>query len=634
MLEAGTAPLEGMTLLTDVTKLRPSPDCISGDSGSGNLTYSSPSAAADEQRFSLSGFLPPSACQEEVYNESAKDIVDGVLEGYNGTVMAYGQTGSGKTHTIRGGEGMQAGVIPRALEQIFASLREKNAECSVQISYLQLYCEILQDLLAPGSCSLSMRERPGGEVFVEGLSRHSVASVAEAMRLLNSGDELRVTASTKLNAHSSRSHAAVLIYVKQRTGEGNQALCSTLVVLDLAGSERAKKSGAVHQRMEELKCINLSLSVLGNCVSALAQGRPHVPFRDSKLTRLLQSSLGGNTLTSLVVTLPPGADDNGEIKSVLRFAQRAVSVKVEATVNLDVDHERTCALLQQQLDTVGEERSQMAITLAGMEAQLITLRKKLETAEERVRCAENSLTEADNGYKASLAAMQDVSRSPAGERAVAAIESVNDKWRVELAALRETHAQKEASMRRESDRVAAAYKAAASSAEQEWATADFELSKEREGHLETLRELKKAHAQLRQQDSETSDRIAELLAELKERDDRNEALGHELQKAQVVGSEALHRAEMLEKRLEAMEERKERDSTGGSVSRQQVEAMEVLFAETVERLSTRVSQLEGGNDNNHRRSGTSTSGQGRLAEPTARSSLSRRPGLPRRTLLL
>ena len=247
--------------------------------------------------------------------------------------------------------------------------RQPEVEISLTVSYLQIYCEMLHDLLDPSNSDLSVRENSDGAVYVQGLSRVPVTSLNQCLELLREGDQNRTVSATKLNATSSRSHAACIIHLERREtfpqtdsaasassgglSGGSESLSgsseggplqeaakeaavlvsSTLTMVDLAGSERIKRSGVRYQQLEETKAINLSLSALGNCVSALATERPHVPFRDSKLTRLLSQSLGGNARTALLVTLAPGNDATGENLNTLQFAQRASRVKLTAVRN-------------------------------------------------------------------------------------------------------------------------------------------------------------------------------------------------------------------------------------------------------------------------------------------------------------
>ena len=215
----------------------------------------------------------------------------------------------------------------------------------IRASYLQIYNEVISDLLKTERTSLQIREDPRRGVFVEGLSEWAVRSPAETCNLMLRGQQARVQASTKMNDVSSRSHAVFIIIVEQmnQTNENidgsKQVKVGKLNLVDLAGSERVNVTGATGKRLEESKSINQSLSALGNVIAALTQktGRTHIPYRDSKLTRILEDSLGGNCKTTMMAMISPSYDSFNESLSTLKFATRAKKVKNEAKVNEDVD---------------------------------------------------------------------------------------------------------------------------------------------------------------------------------------------------------------------------------------------------------------------------------------------------------
>jgi kinesin family protein 5 len=253
-----------------------------------------------------------------LYQCSVFCILQSVLEGYNGTVMAYGQTGTGKTFTLgRLGEEDTAarGIMVRAMEDILADITPETD--TVSVSYLQLYMEMIQDLLDPVNDNIAIVEDPRtGDVSLPGATVVEVRDQKSFVDLLRIGEAHRVAANTKLNTESSRSHALLMVNVRRAvkgkhemdvsiSGENGHSSSmvgslrppivrkSKLVVVDLAGSERIDKSGSEGHTLEEAKSINLSLSALGKCINALAENSPHVPVRDSKLTRLLKDSFGG-----------------------------------------------------------------------------------------------------------------------------------------------------------------------------------------------------------------------------------------------------------------------------------------------------------------------------------------------------
>ena len=283
----------------------------------------------DERKtFEFDKVYPDTSSQKEVYTTTAAPIIESVLNGYNGTIIAYGSTGTGKTHTMFGTENTD-GIIPQALEHIFTRIdADKVHKWEVSISYVQLYCEMIQDLLRPESSNLSIREDPRRGTFIDGCSSFICNSKEDCLRFLLSGDSNRNVACTEMNAQSSRSHACVMLNIEKRNKTINSksqseksASFGKLFLVDLAGSERAGKSQVFGRHFSELKSINLSLSALGNCIAALADKCSHVPYRDSKLTRLLSDSLGGNSKTALVVTVGPSADDYFEINHSLTFGQ-------------------------------------------------------------------------------------------------------------------------------------------------------------------------------------------------------------------------------------------------------------------------------------------------------------------------
>eukprot|EP00737_Agarophyton_chilense_P002856 gb/GEZJ01003288.1/.p1 GENE.gb/GEZJ01003288.1/~~gb/GEZJ01003288.1/.p1 ORF type:complete len:1137 (-),score=212.08 gb/GEZJ01003288.1/:591-4001(-) len=293
-----------------------------------------------------------SATQAEVYEGVVEPIVDEVLEGYNCTVFAYGQTGTGKTHTMEGRRdddmtevyqrrmAENAGIIPRAVKQIFDHLRSLTDEHSVRVSHLELYNEQLTDLLGPEHDtvvdSLRVYEDPQKGTFVQGLEDVVVRSEDEIFAVLDRSAMKRKTAETLMNKYSSRSHSvfSITIHIKQSTPDGADLLkVGKLNLVDLAGSENIGRSGAVKGRAREAGNINQSLLTLGRVITALVDRHPHIPYRDSKLTRLLQESLGGRNKTCVIATVTPGSSSLEETASTLDYAYRAKSIKNRPTVN-------------------------------------------------------------------------------------------------------------------------------------------------------------------------------------------------------------------------------------------------------------------------------------------------------------
>ncbi|KAJ8395059.1 hypothetical protein AAFF_G00040100 [Aldrovandia affinis] len=282
--------------------------------------------------------------QEQVYNACAQRIVKDVLEGYNGTIFAYGQTSSGKTHTMEGNlhdpDGM--GIIPRIVQDIFNYIysMDENLEFHIKVSYFEIYLDKIRDLLDVSKTNLSVHEDKNRVPYVKGCTERFVCSPDEVMDTIDEGKSNRHVAVTNMNEHSSRSHSIFLINVKQENTQTEQKLSGKLYLVDLAGSEKVSKTGAEGAVLDEAKNINKSLSSLGNVISALAEGSTYVPYRDSKMTRILQDSLGGNCRTTIVICCSPSSYNEAETKSTLMFGQRAKTIKNTVCVNVELTAEQ------------------------------------------------------------------------------------------------------------------------------------------------------------------------------------------------------------------------------------------------------------------------------------------------------
>ena len=304
-----------------------------------------------KKTFTYDQVFGPEATQAQVYDKLVQPIVDEVLEGYNCTVFAYGQTGTGKTHTMEGRRdddmlgveerrlALNAGIIPRAVKQVFDHLRNLTDEHSVRVSHLELYNEQLTDLLGAEEItteSLRVYEDPQKGTFVQGLEDVVVRNEEEIFAVLDRSATRRKTAETLMNKFSSRSHSifSITIHIKESTPDGADLLkVGKLNLVDLAGSENVGRSGAVKNRAREAGNINQSLLTLGRVITALVDRHPHIPYRDSKLTRLLQESLGGRNKTCVIATVTPGSSSFEETVSTLDYAYRAKSIKNRPTVN-------------------------------------------------------------------------------------------------------------------------------------------------------------------------------------------------------------------------------------------------------------------------------------------------------------
>ncbi|RLN62643.1 hypothetical protein BBJ29_001000 [Phytophthora kernoviae] len=279
--------------------------------------------------------------QKDVFSSVVKPAVDEALAGYNCTVFAYGQTGTGKTYTMQGDlkPGSEtAGIIPRSVRRIFEALEAKGEEFSVRVSFLQLYNEELKDLLDPdGDKKLRlMEDTKRGGIYCLNLLEVTATTAKHVFELVNTGVKNRITSETLMNENSSRSHSifTIRIHSKEHNAAGEDLLrVGQLNLVDLAGSECVGRSGARNARAREAGTINQSLLTLGRVITALVDNLPHVPYRDSKLTRLLQESLGGRAKTTIIATLAPCADSLDETLSTLEYAFRAKSIKNKPELN-------------------------------------------------------------------------------------------------------------------------------------------------------------------------------------------------------------------------------------------------------------------------------------------------------------
>jgi kinesin family protein 5 len=290
--------------------------------------------------------------QADVFDFSIRPTVDDILNGYNGTVFAYGQTGAGKSYTMMGGnidDDVGKGIIPRIVEQIFASIlaSPSNIEYTVRVSYMEIYMERIRDLLVPQNDNLPVHEEKNRGVYVKGLLEVYVSSVQEVYEVLRRGGEARAVSSTNMNSESSRSHSIFVLTVTQKNVETGSMKSGQLFLVDLAGSEKVGKTGASGQTLEEAKKINKSLSALGMVINSLTDGKSsHIPYRDSKLTRILQESLGGNSRTTLIINCSPSSYNDAETLGTLKFGMRAKTIKNKAKVNAELSPAELKAMLK------------------------------------------------------------------------------------------------------------------------------------------------------------------------------------------------------------------------------------------------------------------------------------------------
>lgn len=340
--------------------------CVKVDEMRGTITVKGPNTGSGEppKTFTFDTVFDTSCKQVDVYNKSARPIVDCVLEGYNGTIFAYGQTGTGKTFTMEGVRSVPElrGIIPNSFAHIFGHIAKAEGDTRflVRVSYLEIYNEEVRDLLGKDQAArLEVKERPDVGVYVKDLSAFSVNNADDMDRIMTIGNKNRHVGATNMNLHSSRSHAifTVTIECSEKYPDGKQHVrVGKLHLVDLAGSERQAKTGATGQRLKEATKINLSLSTLGNVISALVDGKStHIPYRNSKLTRLLQDSLGGNSKTAMIANIGPADYNYDESISTLRYANRAKNIQNKAKINEDPKD----ALLRQFQKEIEELRKQL-----------------------------------------------------------------------------------------------------------------------------------------------------------------------------------------------------------------------------------------------------------------------------------
>ncbi|KAF3932788.1 Kinesin-4 [Dactylella cylindrospora] len=295
-----------------------------------------------DMRFGFDRVFDENATQEEVYENTTKGLLNSVLDGFNATVFAYGATGCGKTHTISGTK-QQPGIIFLTMEELFQRIDDLKSEKNIELSlsYLEIYNETIRDLLIPGGSQkgLNLREDSNSGISVSGLSTHRPANVHEVMDMIVMGNENRTMSPTEANATSSRSHAVLQINVVQKNrtaGLSEDVFSATLSIIDLAGSERASVTKNRGERLLEGANINRSLLALGNCINALCDPskKNHIPYRDSKLTRLLKFSLGGNCKTVMIVCVSPSSHHYDETHNTLKYADRAKKIKTKVSRNM------------------------------------------------------------------------------------------------------------------------------------------------------------------------------------------------------------------------------------------------------------------------------------------------------------
>lgn len=322
---------------------------------------------------------------DEIFESSSKHIIENSLNGYNGTIFAYGQTTSGKTHTMIGN---MDGVIPKSLTYLYSLMKNSdNVEYKVWISYLEIYNEIINDLLEPKSINLRVREDPSEGYFVAGLKQISAHNALEALKILEIGEKQRSYRATNIHEHSSRSHSVFRVLIESKEIQGldmdeeqhlhlkGTVKFSVINLVDLAGSERMNEVGG---DSAETSYINKSLFILTNVINKLSENpNGHIPYRDSKLTRVLSNSLGGNALTSIICTIAPDLANIPLSLSTLRFAMRAKCIRNQPVINEVLDDS---ALLVTYKNKISQLETQLSNMQATKDAEIQRLKQLLQNS--------------------------------------------------------------------------------------------------------------------------------------------------------------------------------------------------------------------------------------------------------------
>ncbi|XP_063390986.1 kinesin-like protein KIF3A [Cydia fagiglandana] len=361
-------------------KLEGAPCCVSVDAVHGTVAVTRSNAVPPEppRVYAYDAVFDSTTSQMDIYVQTASPIVEQVLKGYNGTIFAYGQTGTGKTYTMAGATAAPElrGIIPNSFAHIFSHIAtaKDDEKFLVCVTYLEIYNEEVRDLLGTNPHqSLEVKERPDIGVFVKDLTGYVVHNADELEKIMFVGNKNRHIGATAMNTESSRSHAIFSITVESsKKGADNKThvQMGKLHLVDLAGSERQSKTQATGTRLKEATKINQSLSVLGNVISALVDGKStHIPYRNSKLTRLLQDSLGGNSKTVMIATIGPAESNYVETISTLRYANRAKNIENKTHVNSEPG-DALLTRFQQEIDQLKKQLEENENELEEEEAEL------------------------------------------------------------------------------------------------------------------------------------------------------------------------------------------------------------------------------------------------------------------------
>ena len=523
------------------------------DLSRGQVSLRDPKGGAERpetKHYTFDKIFDWNCAQKDVYDGAAARIVDASIEGYNGTIFCYGQTGTGKTHTMEGKDDppSERGILPHAFRHVFDAVADDagpGVESLVRASFLEIYNENVRDLLAKDQTkTCALKETPEKGVYVDGLTTFVVKSAAEMRKVLEVGKKNRSVGATLMNADSSRSHSIFTVTVEtsettpgepSHSGEARIRV-GKLNLVDLAGSERQSKTQASGDRLKEATKINLSLSALGNVISALVDGKSrHIPYRDSKLTRLLQDSLGGNTKTVMIANVGPADYNFDETVSTLRYANRAKNIKNKPKINEDPKD----AMLRE------------------FQEEIARLKAQLERGGGDAGAFDANASFTSGGYD--------------GEDAERAAEADVDPDEDQLAALRrEVAAEMEASMRD-----AGSVADLAKIKEKAEAGAREEMEKMMRAKDASVEERERVRRAMEEQSVELELQLEEARRD-RERRDATEARLREMESKLIHGVDDLEkRNRELEEEARAEEDALEERAVGNEEARRKIEALEL-----------------------------------------------------------
>ncbi len=352
--------------------------CVEVDKTNSSVAVNS--SKGDTKTFQFDYVYPMETTQREIYDQVAFPIVDSIFQGYNGTIFAYGQTGCGKTFTMMGivDNPELKGIIPNAFSHIFGFIKTEgeSKKFLVRCSFVEIYNEEVRDLLVNNNKKLDIREDPKKGTFVRDLTYVTLKDTDDIQKCLDRGNKNRHVGATSMNDQSSRSHSLFTVYLEIE--ENGKIRSGKLNLVDLAGSERVGKTNATGQTFDEGKKINLSLTALGSVIDALSFNRKHIPYKDSKLTRLLADSLGGNTKTVMFANISPASYNYEETVGTLRYASRAKLIKNAPKINEDPKD----ALLRKYEEEIKALKEQLANGGNGGEPTKVKKKKKKKIKKE------------------------------------------------------------------------------------------------------------------------------------------------------------------------------------------------------------------------------------------------------------